>query len=316
MTDRLSTRLAVIALLAAAAVVSAQGVPNPDGASACQQALIERFELLPVEPLSDLETAEILFLREEEKLARDVYLTLSLHWDLPLFDRIPRSEQQHMDLMMLLVARYQLVDPVGDHEIGVFTDPDLQALYFSLVEAGRGSLVEGLAVGALVEETDIADLITTIADTDNADIALIAHNLMAGSRNHLRAFVSALSKQGFDYVPQVLDPDAFAAILAAPREVAVVYDELGEVLARCARQAGPRAGAVRVGPGSGGGRIGPGEGGGSGDQGGGSGDQGGGNDGQGGGNDGQGGGNDGQGGGGQGTGSCDGTGPHGQGGST
>lgn len=312
MTRSIRTQLTAIALLAVASAAVAQGVPAQTGASACQQALIERFDLLPAEPLSDQELADVLYLREEEKLARDVYLTLSLSWELPLFDHIPRSEQQHMDLVVLLIDRYGLTDPVGDNDIGEFTDPGLQALYDQLVADGRVSLTDGLAVGALIEETDLADLRVLIATTDNADVALIAHNLAAGSRNHLRAFVGALANQGLEYVPQVIDPALFEQILTSPREVAVVYDELGDVLAQCTRRAGDGGGIVRRGPGQGGGRVGPGDGTGDGDGGPGPGEGGGDGNGDGGPGSGLGDGT-GEGGGEHGPGTCDGTGPHGKG---
>jgi hypothetical protein len=305
MAQRTFTAFVLATGLALASGVSAQGVPARTNGSACQLALAERFELLPPEPLSEVEAAEIVYLREEEKLARDVYLTLSLSYELPLFDHIPRSEQAHMDLVALLIARYELTDPVGDNGIGVFTDAGLQALYSTLVENGQGSLEAALYVGATIEDMDLADLEATLETTDNFDFALIAQNLAAGSRNHLRAFVGALEQQGVTYEAQYIDSDALEAILEAPREVAVVYDEFGDVLASCQRQPGVGGGGgVRLGPGTDGSRVGPGDG--TGDGGG----EYGGNNGENGGDNGHVGPGDGTG---SGDGTCDGTGPHGSG---
>ena len=71
-------------------------------------------------------------MREEEKLAHDVYVTLYAQWDLPIFQNISRSEQTHTDAVKTLIDRYGLTDPASS-KVGVFTNPDLQALYNDLV---------------------------------------------------------------------------------------------------------------------------------------------------------------------------------------
>ena len=47
-------------------------------------------------------------------------------------------------------------------------------------------------MGAAIEEIDILDLQERLAQTDNADIQQVFNNLLNGSYNHLRAFVSTL----------------------------------------------------------------------------------------------------------------------------
>ena len=47
--------------------------------------------------LTEAEENHILYMREEEKLARDVYLTLYELWGAEIFANISESEQQHMD---------------------------------------------------------------------------------------------------------------------------------------------------------------------------------------------------------------------------
>ena len=168
--------------------------------------------------LSDTEIGGILYMREEEKLARDVYLTLYEAWGLPVFQNIARSEATHLDAVKTLIGRYGLEDPAAQ-EIGVFTNPTLQQLYDQLVADGSKSLADALKVGAAIEEIDILDLEERIAQTDKADIQLVYENLMKGSRNHLRAFTSTLEKQtGEIYQPQYLDPVAYQAIVNAPKE--------------------------------------------------------------------------------------------------
>ncbi len=219
------------------------GPGNGSGISGCQGALMERFDLLVPEDLDQAETAAIVFLKEEEKLARDVYLTLSLEYGTAIFTNIARSEDHHMGLVDHLIIRYGLEDPAEGNPIGVFTNPEIGTLFTSLVAQGQQSLLDALVVGATIEDMDLADLYVMIGATDNLDIALIAQNLAAGSRNHLRAFVKVLGLNGGVYEAQYLDPDVMAEILASDPERGVVYDEFGDVLAECGGPRGRRVGA-------------------------------------------------------------------------
>jgi hypothetical protein len=167
------------------------------------------------EPLSDAEIQGILYMREEEKLARDVYSALYETWELPVFQNIARSEQTHMDAIETLIARYGLTDPITGAGVGEFTDAALQDLYDELVARGSVSLTEALAVGALIEDLDIVDLQERLADVTHADVARVYENLIKGSENHLRAFVRTLGQYGETYAPEYLDPAAFDAIVAS-----------------------------------------------------------------------------------------------------
>jgi hypothetical protein len=139
------------------------------------------------------ETEGLIYMREEEKLAHDVYVTLYEKWGVPIFQNIAKSEDRHETKIETLLDRYQISDPVGDNPIGVFVNPDLQELYNTLVAQGSQSLTEALKVGVLIEETDIVDLQERIAQTDNADIQQVYEQLLSGSNNHLSAFTSNLS---------------------------------------------------------------------------------------------------------------------------
>ncbi len=233
MRIRTGLMIGALILVASASSLEAQDQVATRGGRSCQRALVDRFDLLVSEELRDAEVADILFLKEEEKLARDVYLTLSLDYDLPVFVNIARAEQRHMRLVDLLIERYQLADPVVDDTIGRFSDADLAALYADLVARGRKSLLEALWVGATIEDLDLADLYSLLDDTDNLDVALIAHNLAAGSRNHLREFVRNLEARDATCEGQYLDPETVEDVLASPTEAGVVCDEFGQVLAEC-----------------------------------------------------------------------------------
>lgn len=176
-----------------------------------------------LQPLTVDETATLLFVREEEKLARDTYLTLYERWGLPIFQNIAlRSEQTHMDSVKKLVDAAGLLDPVYNDAVGAFTDPDLAALYTQLTTRGLASLSEALSVGAYIEEYDINDLQEAIDEamdgSNQLPVIQTYMNLLCGSRNHLRSFVSQIESSGTTYQPQVLPAQTLAVIVNSPME--------------------------------------------------------------------------------------------------
>ena len=165
--------------------------------------------------LSDAEISDLVFMREEEKLARDVYLTLYDMWGVQTFSSIANSEQMHTDAIKGLLDAYGIADPVVNDTVGVFTNPELQAVYNELVATGSTSLVDALKVGAAIEEIDIADLYEAMEVTAQPNILQVYSRLLSGSENHLRSFVSTLSAQGVDYAPQYLSADTYNAIIGS-----------------------------------------------------------------------------------------------------
>jgi hypothetical protein len=164
--------------------------------------------------LTQDEIDDLLFMREEEKLARDVYLTLYEKWDLALFNNIARSEQRHMDAVKTLINNYELDDPILA-EVGEFTNQDLQALYDDLIMTGSQSISDALLVGGAIEEIDILDLQDSLKETNNSDITRIFESLLQGSYSHLKAFVQNYNRQtGETYEPQFMSGSAFDEILA------------------------------------------------------------------------------------------------------
>ena len=165
--------------------------------------------------LTGEEIAGILFMREEEKLARDVYLYLYDIFPLRPFLNISKSEQVHMDAIKYLIDLYELNDPVGDNPEGVFQNETLQELYNELVETGSKSEIEALKVGALIEEIDIIDLEhEMLRSPDQEELMRVFQNLCNASENHLRAFVRVLGRYDVEYEPVKLDIDHFNDILA------------------------------------------------------------------------------------------------------
>ncbi|HUV12884.1 MAG TPA: DUF2202 domain-containing protein [Acidobacteriota bacterium] len=184
------------------------------GGNQGQTGTCEMVAALPLEELSVAEEHSITLMREEEKLARDVYLTLSEDWDLNIFANIARSEQRHMDAVGTLIAKYGLSDPVVDDTVGAFTDAELDGLYDYLVVEGRKSVVDALLVGAAIEDLDIGDLMEALEVVDNADIQMVFENLLQGSANHYAAFTRLLAGWGESYEPEYFDVEELEAILS------------------------------------------------------------------------------------------------------
>ncbi|MDC7247954.1 MAG: DUF2202 domain-containing protein [Sphaerochaetaceae bacterium] len=155
----------------------------------------------------------ILLMREEEKLARDVYLTLYDLYSVPVFLNIAQSEQRHTDSVKWLIEQKGLTDPVISDEIGEFSDDELQQLYQILIEQGSQSLSQAFIVGALVEELDIYDIERLLEDEDDIQIIRVYDNLLEGSMNHLRSFYSKIVKSGEDYLPSYITEDRFQQIV-------------------------------------------------------------------------------------------------------
>ncbi|WP_374244004.1 DUF2202 domain-containing protein [Zoogloea sp.] len=194
---------------------------SADGSSAfAAAALGSTLAALPVEALSAAEAASLAYMREEEKLAYDVYSRLDAMWgrQLPIFANIAQSEATHTEAVRQLLVRYTLTDPAANLSAGLFTVPVLQQLYHDLVAQGATSLIAALQVGATIEEIDIVDLETALPTIDNQDIRLVYGNLLKGSRNHLRAFVQALAQQGVTYTPAYLTTDTYSAIVTTAFE--------------------------------------------------------------------------------------------------
>jgi len=169
--------------------------------------------------LSAEEEADLIFMREEEKLARDTYLTLYEAWDLSIFSNIASSEQMHMNALLKLLKKYDLPDPAANTAIGEFTNEDLQALYDFLIEKGGESGLEALKVGGIIEETDMRDIAAAIERSQKEDIDAVYESLLCGSRNHLRSFAENIEAlTGQPYVAQVLGQTEVDEILESPME--------------------------------------------------------------------------------------------------
>lgn len=148
--------------------------------------------------VNEAETAGLLFMREEEKMARDVYTYLYGKYKLPVFLNISKSENAHMSAVLRLITAFKITDN-STNDPGVYTNTRIAELYLKLIEMGNVSLIDALKVGVLIEQTDISDLQKELLPVENTSVKTVYTNLTAGSNAHLKAFVYNLKIQGVTY---------------------------------------------------------------------------------------------------------------------
>ena len=184
------------------------------------------------------EKMHLFFMREEEKLARDVYQTLgTMYPDSVIFGNIDDSEQQHMTAVKAMIEKYGYEDPNTNDNVGAYTGEDFgwyfTEKYNQLVERASISELEALYVGAFIEELDMMDInqcpqvivetddgINDVSEcgkvyTDNADVQRLYSSLLDGSDSHLEGYVNNIEKiigEG-NYQAQVLSQELVDAIL-------------------------------------------------------------------------------------------------------
>jgi hypothetical protein len=180
----------------------------------------------PPPTLSDDERENLVYIREEEKLACDTYLKLYEEHGVEIFATIALSEDRHMEAMLNMLLLYDVPDPVGNNAVGEFTDEAIGKLYLRLVNKGLESLEDALEVGVIIETKDINDLQMAILATQKDPLINAYSNLLEGSRRHLEAFENQIAGLDVIVISDILDPEY-----------------LGRIRGRCSQQGelnGPR----------------------------------------------------------------------------
>ena len=178
--------------------------------------------LLETPSISNDELSVLGKMKEEEKLARDVYTVLYQKWGSRIFYNISKAEEKHMNAVILLLKYYGSADTLVE-EAGLFTRPGFQTLYNDLVATGSASVEDAFKTGALIEEMDSKDLTDILESATNENIILVFENLLKGSRNHLRAFIRQLTGLGISYIPVYISADELEQIINSPMEKGKQY---------------------------------------------------------------------------------------------
>lgn len=137
----------------------------------------------------------LFYIYQEEKVARDVYITLgNIYTNENTFASIQVSEQRHIDSARGLCEKYGVsTEGVDEASVGNFVLPVLQELYDTCVSEGKKSLFDALNIGVLIEVTDIDDLEHASVGMPN-DVVNVYEKLKEGSLNHLDAFEAAVAR--------------------------------------------------------------------------------------------------------------------------
>jgi len=178
--------------------------------------------LVETGPLTEAELEALRSLKEEEKLARDVYRKLYEKWGSQVFLNISGAETNHLNAVNYLLAYYGQEDTLIGEE-STFVNPAFTELYNDLLEMGYESVESAFKTGALIEEMDIKDIRELLEDITNENIIMVFENLERGSRNHLRAFNRQLTRLGVSYEPQYISLSDFDAIVNSPNEMGRQY---------------------------------------------------------------------------------------------
>lgn len=183
--------------------------------------------LVETSDLTDSELASLLKMKEEEKLARDVYSVLYQKWGSKIFSNISAAENNHLNAIVLLLTNYGVTD-VSTGKAGEFVDAEVQTLYNDLIAKATVSIEEAYKTGALIEEMDIKDLIESLSTTTNENVILVFDNLLKGSRNHLRAFNRQLTTLGIVYTPIYISQTDYDLIVNSSMEKGNQYRMNGQ----------------------------------------------------------------------------------------
>ena len=161
--------------------------------------------------LTKQQEADIQYLMEEEKMARDVYRVFAGLYGRPSFMHIKESEQIHLELMQELARESGVPIPstVEMDEEGLFKERGLRKIYDRSVKDGSRSLEAALRASAGIEETDIRDLRVAYENAGDERARDLYQRLERASYNHLRAFTRNLKAIGVTYSPVLLGQEDF-----------------------------------------------------------------------------------------------------------
>lgn len=176
--------------------------------------------------LTDAEKNHVLWMREESKVARDLYTFLFNRWGIPVFKKKMVKEQVNMDRSLTIINKYGLTDPIVKDEQGIYSKENFRQMYVELAMRGNSSLPEALRAAAITEELDIMELEDALQNTiTNPDLKSIYNTMAVSSRNHLRAIIEQIQCMGEIYGPQRLPEKRFYSIVDSPVEPETVENK-------------------------------------------------------------------------------------------
>lgn len=138
--------------------------------------------------LSGAQRIRLAAMADEEKLALDVYRALAGKYpSSPVFARIAKSEEHHLDLVRQLLRRYRITDPTAGKSAGQYGLARTRALYLKLMKSASTTSA-AYAAGRTIERDDLAELAKAAAGVTAPDVNSVYKTLTTGSQRHLKAF--------------------------------------------------------------------------------------------------------------------------------
>jgi hypothetical protein len=139
-----------------------------------------------------LTNAQLTEMREEERVARDLYTQLGRSSGEAIFTRIAAAEQRHLDAVERLMSSQGMDPDAAGTTVGRYAVPDLQSAYNRWLAAGRASDQAAYKVGVELEKQDIAEL-KALRVASGTTGARVVQALRTGSEHHLAAFTKAVN---------------------------------------------------------------------------------------------------------------------------
>lgn len=164
---------------------------------------------------ADLTTDEIEFIyavREDEKIARDLYFSFFRNFGLKTFENIGKAEDNHIKATEKLFDYYEIDYPALSAN-GKFEDASRQKLFDSLLLKGTPEL-EAFKVMALLEESNIVEYGEVLKSIVNPNIKLVIENLAKASANHFKAAIRQITALGGTYAPALMTQEQYRALIA------------------------------------------------------------------------------------------------------
>ena len=142
--------------------------------------------------LDEVETADLLYIVQEERLAYDMYSLLYLEYELAIFQKIAASEEKHVATLSELISKYELTNPNDGMDPGEYENEVLQSFYDEMLAQAMQSKAWAIQTGVTIEEVDIEDLLVFQARVDAKNLVQCYAHLEDASLKHLESFQDEL----------------------------------------------------------------------------------------------------------------------------
>lgn len=145
--------------------------------------------------LTASQRAELVSMALNEKLTHDLYAQFYQAYHLRVFDNVAAAENNHLQALRTLMARYGITDPTAGQPAGNFgASSSAQATYDRLLSQGKASEQAALNVASGLENDAISSYGTALNGLSAQDAVQVLQNLKAAETRHLAAFSNWIAR--------------------------------------------------------------------------------------------------------------------------